>query len=398
MTTATKPRYHHVDGLRGLAIATIIAAHFVIPRLVLTPLQETGLGPLALFIRTVTGSGVEIFCMISGLVLLGPFINSDRPFTVSRFYQRRVQRLWPPYAAALLLTGGEIWLFTAHPNWLSKSLTVLPAFHWSDWLAQIFILNLGNPIYNGAWWFLSVEIVFYLTIPLLVLLFRRLAVGPKSFLVLLGCAWLVAEAAFWVSSRELVSSHVGKLLLLFASYALCYMLGALITKVTLPSYTGYLFLTVSGAWLAAYAVYPLFNYHNPNALMAAGLLLLSSRLGTPVRRVLTHYLMVWIGERSYSLFLIHLTTLTFGAYLAAQVFPADSVTYYPASRSLAVLLTFLVALPLFNWLERPFARGLLTAGDFWPHWRRSWPPAEKEGIIGVMAGHHEARDSLIISN
>ncbi len=374
MTNGNITRYHNVDGLRGLAITTIIAAHFVIPRLVLTPLQEVGLAPLALFIRTVTGSGVEIFCMISGLVLLGPFINSDKTLNLPRFFWRRVQRLWPPYLAALVLTGGEIWLFTARPNWLSQSLTVLPAFRWEDWLAQVFILNLGNPIYNGAWWFLSVEIVFYLTIPFLVLLFRRFRVERKSFLVLLGGAWVVAEAAFWVSAREMVNSHVGRLLLLFTSYACCYLVGALITKVRLGDRAGYYFLAAGGVLLGVYSFYPHFNYHSPNALVAAGLLLLSARVGTLVRHFLTHYLMVWTGERSYSLFLIHLTTLTFGAYLAAQIFPADSVIYYPASRSLAVLLTFPLAMLLFNWLERPFARGLLTAGDFWPDWRRPWPP------------------------
>jgi len=371
MTNGKLHRYHHIDGLRGLAIIIIIMAHFFIPRFVLQPLQKLGFSSMALFFQTLTGSGVEVFCLISGLVLLGPLVTGQKSFKLNKFFYRRLQRLWPPYLVALLLAGGEIWLFTVSPNWLSNSLIELPPFRFVEWLAQIFILNWGNPAYNGAWWFLSIEIVFYGMVPILIFIFNKIYFSKKHIFALLIIAIIMAEIAFQLNSSQLISNPLGKLVLLFFSYFFCYISGAFIKNINPSYYSGCFFVIFGCLLLVIYSLYPKINFHNANALFWLGVLILSFQVGSRLHKFLTAYLLVWVGERSYSLFLIHLTTLTFGAYLAAQLFAENSAIYYPVSRCLALLLTFAIAMLLFTWAERPFAHGLTTSQDFWPARRRS---------------------------
>src|SRR5262249_4352394 len=83
------------------------------------------------------------------------------------------ERLWPPYLAAWLLAGVTIALASGWPTWWSVNAS-LPSFKMSEWLGQLFILNWWSPPYNFAWWSLTVEVAFYLLLPLLFPIFRTI--------------------------------------------------------------------------------------------------------------------------------------------------------------------------------------------------------------------------------
>jgi peptidoglycan/LPS O-acetylase OafA/YrhL len=355
-------RLASIDGLRGLAILLVLFAHVI-------PGSLPDKAPQAMLTRLLErfyGSGVELFCLISGLVSLRPFLRRLKPFNLNNYVKRRVQRLWPPYFVTLaLLAGPMIWLMTAYPTYFSASLP-FKQFRWSDWFSQLFIINWGTPLYIPAWWFLSIEMVFYALVPLLAILASRRQVSKGAVWGILAISFVVGEIASRVLSPEFIGDGFLRLIVLFGSYMPCHAAGMAAGQLDLSRRAG---LVLVGAGLATNIVWswiPVFNNHLGNALFFMGLAALALLAGTRVQRFLEHYFMIWVGERSYSIFLIHAGALMLGSYLASLTFMEGSLGYYGFSRCIGLPLGLLAAMLLFTVVERRFARGLVTGNDFFP--------------------------------
>jgi peptidoglycan/LPS O-acetylase OafA/YrhL len=106
---ATSQRLPEVDGLRGLAAATVVLHHSLT---VLQPVHDdtraqglTALNALKYSPLDVLVVGTQLpflFFLISGFVLGIPFVNGRAP-GFFRFLVKRVTRVWPAYAAACFL-------------------------------------------------------------------------------------------------------------------------------------------------------------------------------------------------------------------------------------------------------------------------------------------------------
>ena len=83
-------------------------------------------------------------------------------------------------------------------------------------------------------------------------------------------------------------------------------------------------------------------------------------------RLLSRPLATWIGERSYSLVLIHVTAFHMTGWLVAFVTPHRGLAYAILTRAIGLPLALVLAMLLFHFVERRFARGLVTADRFWP--------------------------------
>ena len=92
---------------------------------------------------------------------------------------------------------------------------------------------------------------------------------------------------------------------------------------------------------------------------------------SPVSKQLSSKLFVWLGERSYSLFLTHGTIIVLTFWATSLCLDANGAIWYVATRSIAVAVSMLVAMILFNFVERRFATGLVTADHFWPPLRKA---------------------------
>ncbi len=172
-----------VDGLRFLAILPVVMEHLsgrIIriseARHLATPLDYAFLRALP------TGQlGVELFFVISGLIISHPFIRAHFQQTgmpkLKAFYSRRVTRLEPPYFLVTLacylfvkLTGyvpeGTL-AFARLPVSLEKSLFASLAY------MHGFLIG-TKPILDPPAWSLEIEIQFYIIAPLLLLALFRL--------------------------------------------------------------------------------------------------------------------------------------------------------------------------------------------------------------------------------
>jgi peptidoglycan/LPS O-acetylase OafA/YrhL len=169
------PRFALFDSLRAIAALSILVFHVA----AITGALEDAVTGDAL---AVLGSrGVMLFFLISGFLLYRPFVAAraegrPRP-QVRRYFRRRVLRIVPAYWTALTLLAifpGIVGVFSA------------------DWWRYYFFLQLYSTETLGKGipvaWSLSVEVSFYVLLPLWALAVGRLIEWT-------GAAWLRVELA-----------------------------------------------------------------------------------------------------------------------------------------------------------------------------------------------------------
>ncbi len=164
-------RLQGLDGIRGLAVLTVVAFH--------TMHMNGDLGLFGIAWAEFHGScwaGVDLFFVLSGFLITGILLDSkSQPGYFRNFYARRMLRIFPLYYAVLAiailvvptvvglrhlppeysrLIGKQIWLWTYTQNYLqARSAHTLPGF--------------------GHFWTLAVEEQFYVFWPLVVFLLPR---------------------------------------------------------------------------------------------------------------------------------------------------------------------------------------------------------------------------------
>ncbi len=135
------------------------------------------------------GSLVMLFFVISGFCVHRPVVSDGAPFDVGRFYLRRFWRIYPPYAAAALLSFalGSIWVFapSGAPHLLA---TLLMAQNYTEGVGTPVLA--AQPSVNPALWSLPVEMELYLMYPLFRASVRRWGWAP-----IMGVVGLVSGLA-----------------------------------------------------------------------------------------------------------------------------------------------------------------------------------------------------------
>jgi peptidoglycan/LPS O-acetylase OafA/YrhL len=158
-----------LDGLRAVAVMLVIATHI-------------GLIPGGYI-------GVDVFFVLSGFLITSILMREreDGRWSIRRFYVRRIRRLYPALLLMLLLTLPFERLLV--PGSLPHRLIVVS-------LAATYLANFGNGAHT-VWmgglahtWSLAVEEQFYLVWPMLLLWVRRYQRGWQ-LVVVLGVEMLV---------------------------------------------------------------------------------------------------------------------------------------------------------------------------------------------------------------
>jgi peptidoglycan/LPS O-acetylase OafA/YrhL len=136
-----KPRLRSLDALRGIAALSVVVFH-------LTGVNPAGQGEFALGV-----TGVELFFIISGFVILMTLENTREPrdFLLGRF-----SRLYPAYWAAILFTSALI-LINARLDPGSESLEP------TRFAANLTMLQhyLHQAHLDESYWTLNIELSFY---------------------------------------------------------------------------------------------------------------------------------------------------------------------------------------------------------------------------------------------
>ena len=165
-----------LDGLRGVAIISVILIHSHIPWF------QGG------FI------GVDIFFVLSGFLitylLVLEYDRNGGRISLSRFYARRVLRLAPALIVMLaVLWAASVLFMEPGPAWGTRRDIVITLLYAANW-ARAFDVHLT---YLGHAWSLSVEEQFYIIWPLTLLyLLRRRWSRWRSAQVILAAAGVAA--------------------------------------------------------------------------------------------------------------------------------------------------------------------------------------------------------------
>lgn len=334
-----------IDGLRGLAVAGVVAYHF-------------GLG--------VPGGygGVDVFFVISGFLIAG-IIKSELEagtFSLANFYVRRIRRILPALTVCLLVTAIAATLFL-FPYDFKKYGQSLQAAALS--ISNFYFMRMKGYFDSDATekpllhtWSLGVEEQFYIVFPLMLMLLFRYA--RKSILPVL---WIVAIASFAYSCHG-VAKDADKAFFSTAGRAWELGIGALLAFGALPKFRGRGLLEAEAAVGALLIAFCFLAYTDETRFpgLAALPLCLGAALiihsgSTPqmtaVASILSSRPAVGLGLISYSVYLWHWPLLVFGLYRWPSIFSGDG-----SHVALWLLGLASIAIGTLSWafVEQPFRR------------------------------------------
>jgi peptidoglycan/LPS O-acetylase OafA/YrhL len=274
--------------------------------------------------------GVPIFFVLSGFLLFGPwvkaFASDGAPPSVRRYAWHRVRRIMPAYVVTVLIAYLVYHWRTAGPN---------PGHSWMGLLRNLTLTQIYTDNYLYSYlhqgltqmWSLAVEIAFYVALPflaylLLVVLCRR---RWRPRLLLTGLAALSLITPAWLILVHTTDFLPDGARLWLPTY-LAWFIGGMILAVLQPmGVRAYAFACVPLAVVCYFiastpiAGEPTTSPHElRDALIKAAFYAVIATLAVAplaladrglYARFLATRPMVFLGEISYEIFLIHLVTM-----------------------------------------------------------------------------------------
>ena len=336
-SAAVHGRILQLDGLRAVAILAVLVNHTLhVP---------------------LTWAGVDIFFVLSGFLITGILLARKRSSAgyFSYFYRRRIFRILPSYFVTLLIFGLIYGWTTFHP-W--------PLLVFFGMNIQPFWVPHANPL---PLWSLAVEEQFYLVWPVIILLVSETVLLRLAVAAVLVTPFLRAVCTHWTTNSQYIY-----MLTPFRADLLC--AGAVLAILWKNRKPGFEERCRARAWIGVLAGFGglAFVYRWPSFRVASntswsnGLDYSLSLIGAVsllawvladrswLKRFLSSSPMRYIGEISYTMYLVHIIVLFL-------------IMPYVASEWLRLLFvtmgTILWATISWFFMERPFIRFAAT-GNF----------------------------------
>ncbi|WP_046319914.1 acyltransferase [Mycobacterium sp. UM_Kg1] len=314
--------------------------------------------------------GVPIFFVLSGFLLFQPWVRATAFGTpepsVRRYAWHRVRRIMPAYVVTVLLAYVIYHFRTAGPN---------PGHTWIGLLRNLTLTQIYTDNYMFGYlhqgltqmWSLVVEVAFYVVLPLLayltlVWLCRR---QWRPGLLLAGLAAAAAITPLWLTLVHVTDFLPDGARLWLPGYLAWFVAGMVLAVLRAMGVRCYGFVAIPLA-LICYVIASTPIAGEPTtspaklseALVKAGfyaaiaaLMVAPLALGNRgwYARLLASRPMVWLGEISYEIFLVHLVLME---VVMVQVLRTP---VYTGSMAALFVLTMAVTVPV-AWLLHRFTR------------------------------------------
>jgi peptidoglycan/LPS O-acetylase OafA/YrhL len=334
-------RVASLDGLRGLAASSVVLAHAVAalskPIATIVALHHS---PFVLFVNP--GGGIHLFFVLSGYCLSNAALRARDPRGLSRFYLRRVLRIYVPYAIALLLVwtlSGTVYQRTNPDGVWSAQMMAMKGIHLplrGLFLSLLFPGDAFGQIPVG--WTLRAEMIYSFLLPLMMLIATRLHWSVLLVVAALGVAFVPGEGSF---------AHFG---LDFSLGLAIWVERERLERLALRLRGVAMLAVLLGGWLvlssprffmldAATPKLSIVLYASGASVLVAGAI--HSRAFS---RILSLPLLTWMGQVSYSLYLIHLPVIILLTHFVSGRLGAVGGTAFVMA---ALVLSYLIA-PLFH--------------------------------------------------
>jgi len=338
-----------LDGFRALAICSVLAFHYTVrwaPKH--DPVSHLPAGAIFAGIAPFEYGwlGVELFFVISGFVIL---MTLERCATIGEFALRRIARISPALFCAAIATSLVIFLLGPadwHPTLFDFLCSIVPID------PKLFVA--GSQWVDGAYWTLWVEARFYILAALTYWLFGRKIVAP----------WLALQIFVFAGRFVFPQSTVFEVVF-FPEYFPYFTLGIcayeIYSKKTAP------IAVIAAAMIAATLILlqasfgmELYGGNTPWIIVSVNLaifgLFVLFLTDHPVLGVFRLGAMVWLGEISYSLYLLH-QNIGVSLMRRATAFGIPYLVILPV----VVALMLVLARLSFLYIEKPAKRFLLDA-------------------------------------
>ncbi len=368
-------RFSAGDALRGLSALGVLGLHATGISMVESgpagisgnaAMRETygAVGLAALF----GGLWLQVFFILSGYLISRPFVAAyvlDKPHPdVPRYLRNRLLRIVPAFWVAVFATLLVFGLMGSSPWSVVLTLLFLQAFA----AEELFVGHIGQG------WTLGTEMTFYALVPIFAVWWgstRSRTPRARAYRVLAIAVAMFAGSFLW---HELIAWGVlpsnptwG---LIFPSVAAAFAPGLawatvevawpesltspLCRRLALPT-----FLLGIGLFLLIAATSSSDSYLRPaTSEIAAGLIVLGALMrewsGAPAWKALKNGVTDWLGERSYSIYVLHYGIIVWlASYLTVKGHPWETIA--PVG-SLGLILTLILATLSWEWIEQPFLR------------------------------------------
>ena len=342
------PHLAALTGLRGIAACLVVFYHLRLSVADWMPenlIVAAGYGYLA----------VDLFFMLSGFVMWLNYARKlrEQGLTGARaFWWRRFARIWPLHAAVLaaMLMFALVLLATGR-DMTGYPLAELP-------LHVLLMQNWGLTsalTWNHPAWSISAEMGAYLLFPLVAVTLRREQARPLALVAGVALAALALHGIFAWSGAQTLGDQITRLGLVrcLAQFAIGMMLAGL-WQHWRESRGMALAWCLAGCTVLAGAAFAQVPQTLAVPMALAALLLALALDRGPVAHVLSTRPLLWLGDASYAIYLVHFPLLILVKLVAAgadaRIGPGVCIAY------LLVLLALSGALS--RWLEKPAQRWL----------------------------------------
>ena len=336
-------RLPQLDGLRALCVASVMITH--------AGINNGG------------WLGVDVFFGLSGFLIASLLLtDADRPRPLRSFVSRRMRRLLPAFLTMVMIVCGllmmgivsvtgpadgplrEAWWSVLYVgNWYQ---VVTGASYWAEFSLSPF----------GHLWSLSIEEQFYVLFPALIVLLRRWPLHRRTVVIgglaSVAAVWTAAATWLFSASRVYYGTDTRMVSLLTGAFAALLVANPRV-RAALVDRSRLLAAAGSAAFVVLVLGAVFSDGASPTlgrgtiqaaafseAVLVSALVLGSSALAT----LLAWSPLVWVGRRSYSLYLWHLPVFVF---LPSELGPWETL-------AIGTPIALLLAHVSYEMIEHPF--------------------------------------------
>ena len=330
MQAAPTHRFRSLDSFRGLAALVVVVHHVILS------LPDGIRGQLD-FIEFPLGMAgrfaVMLFFALSGFVLSLPYFAGTN-LAYGPYLVRRFSRLYPPFAFAVLISAFLCWLLGGPvlpiaSSWLNDPWSKPPTT--GVVLSHLLMVGIGirqSISLDGPIWSLIIEMRVSLIFPLLVLYIRRFGLAGLAVALVVAFVCAKGQVALGENTAGLVGESLAGTLLLTGRYTVMFLLGVMlaarldrIREAFLqipPMFLAMIFCAMVCIWMVV-AYTRVMEPHRGFLDVFSGIftlyMIISCVAFPKVSAMLSGRVCLWLGDISYSLYLIHLPVLMSMFYL-----------------------------------------------------------------------------------